>query len=340
MIVRFVASTLLRGFAVIVAAMGTHAAAQDDAHGCRLSPSDRSWAVEALAAWQFVAREKLQIGGRPLPRIILFDERCSYSLLPGAGQRQSWIGRLHGGKVRLPNRQTLSIVPTAYAASDIDTGMGFFVMSLPAIWRAAGHRTPLGLEAFLQGVMIHELTHTYQYEFLSPLLNRLSDRNLLAPDQTDESLQRAFRANASYVADFERERDILFRAAATPDEQQARMLACEALARMRARRGKYFVGANARWAPLDELYLTMEGEGQWAMYSWWTDPRAKGLAPAIVLPQIRSASRSWVQDEGLALFLVIDRLIPSWQRLAFARRSETAGSLLARACGRQDRRLV
>ena len=43
--------------------------------------------------------------------------------------------------------------------------------------------------------------------------------------------------------------------------------------------------------------------------------------------------RSWSQDEGLALFLVLDRLLPDWPALVFGAQSAGAAQLLERAVG-------
>jgi hypothetical protein len=302
--------------------------------GCSLSASDRAFLDGAFAGWAFVAKEKLNLGDVPLPRIFIFDQRCLYMLSPGPNRLRPWQAKLHGGRIRLPDGLSVPAAPVSYAGTARDTGAAFLVMSLPAVWRAAGQSNPLGLEPFLQGVMIHELTHTSQFHFARPALNALRGRYGLAGSVTDESLQEAFKRNAAYVAAFESERDLLLRAAAAPDDRQARTLACEAREKMRSRRSRFFRGANAKWGPLDEIYLTMEGQGQYAMYSWWTDPKGKGAAPAAVMPNITGGGASWVQEESLALFLVIDRLVPGWQRSAFVPRPETATALLARACGR------
>ncbi|HEX8225883.1 MAG TPA: hypothetical protein VF605_18915, partial [Allosphingosinicella sp.] len=46
-----------------------------------------------------------------------------------------------------------------------------------------------------------------------------------------------------------------------PDDAAARRLAGQALASLRARRARFFTGAAAQWAPLDEIFLAMEGRG-------------------------------------------------------------------------------
>ncbi len=92
---------------------------------------------------------------------------------------------------------------------------------------------------------------------------------------------------------------------------------------------RWFTGESAYWADLDEIFLLMEGAGQWATYAWYVDPRGGAVDRETALHELRRAGRYWTQDACLALFLVIDRLLPGWQRLAFARPPVTGTALLS-----------
>ena len=223
------------------------------------------------------------------------------------------------------NRSAIS-----FASAD-QTGGGFFAISLPSVWRAAGVKSDLGLERLMDAVLLHELSHTRQFYFAIPEIGRLTTLHGLSDDLTDDSLQRVFEKNAEYVADYAKERDLLFAAAAAATDAEARRLAGDALAAMRARRAWWFTGADRKWAPLDDLFLTMEGLGQWTAYAWLIDSAGAGLSPDVALPNMRRGGRQWSQDEGLALFLTIDRLVPAWQSLAFAEKPLLAEALLAMA---------
>jgi hypothetical protein len=155
--------------------------------------------------------------------------------------------------------------------------------------------------------------------------------NHLSDDIGDDSLQDAFSKDPKYVAEYERERDLLYEAALASDNAEARRIAKKALAQVRARRSMWFTGKLAYWKEVDEVFLTMEGLGQWTAYAWLTDPEGAHLAPTLALPEVRRKRNRWTQDEGLALFLVIDRLVPGWQSFAFAKQPELAYELLERA---------
>lgn len=315
-------------FLLIGAAAGQ---AEASRQGCAMAAGDAAWVEQALSQWQVVAREKLLIGSSPLPTIVTFDQACAYVSRPAAKGASGWSGTRHEGTVTLPDGKQVPVAPVSFAAPAGKETPGYFVMGLPSVWRAAGVQSGMGLERLMDGVLLHELMHAYQFYFVAPRLAELTARYRLPDDINDDSLQAAFKDNAAYVKEYEAERDLLFAAAAASDDSEARRLAGEALAALRQRRARWFTGENEKWAPLDEIFLTMEGLGQWAIWSWATDPRGGGLGRETALKEVRRGGRWWSQDEGLALFLVVDRLVPGWQKLAFADRPETAEALLARA---------
>ncbi len=183
----------------------------------------------------------------------------------------------------------------------------------------------------MDGVLLHEMTHTRQFYFVNPMMDRLTKQYGLADDTGDDSLQDAYEKNAAYVAGYEAERDLLYAAALAPTDAEAKALAGKALTKILARRAKWFVGDSQKWTAIDDVFLTMEGLGQWTAYAWFTDKNGLNLDPVKVLPEVRRKRNRWTQDEGLAVFLVVDRLVPDWQKFAFAAKPELVEALLDRA---------
>ena len=64
---------------------------------------------------------------------------------------------------------------------------------------------------------------------------------------------------------------------------------------------------------------TMEGLGQFTMYAWMIDPKGGRVLPQTALTGVRRGKKSWSQDEGLALFLVLNNLAKAekWANLMF-----------------------
>lgn len=309
-------------------------AAASASSSCEMEADDRVWIEQALEHWERSERELLKRESGPLPRIYAIDGRCTYVADPLPGQTPQWRGTAHDGKVSLPGGPPQPVGPISFAAPGEGNGAApFFAMSLPSVWREAGVSSGLGVEGLMNGVLLHEIMHVRQFYFANPALAQIISQYRLPDSIDDDSLQAAFKTNPDYVAAWERERDTLYAAAAAADDKEARQLAGEALGMMRARRTRWLSGANEHWAKLDDIFLTMEGLGQWVAYSWYRAPFGMALEADTAQMEVRRKGQWWTQEEGLALFLVIDRLVPDWQNHAFAARPDLAEALLARASG-------
>jgi hypothetical protein len=295
---------------------------------CSVAEDDRKWIQDAFQNWGVASREYLQLTDHPLPHIITFDAHCSYSLAPRAGRAWVWAVRAHDGQIVLPGGSTVPAVPSAFQAAT-NGQESFVLMSLPSIWRAVAPQSEIRLEHFLEGVLFHELVHSYQSVFTPSIsLRALQTRHPFLESLSDDSLQEEFQNDTAYLMAFELERDLFFKAAVAEADNEARALSCHALGKLRDRRARHLSGKRAHWAEVDEISLTMEGLSQWTAYSWLTSGR--GIPPATALAKLRSPS--WSQDEGLAIFLLIDRLVPDWQQRIFAASPAGAQQLLAITC--------
>lgn len=303
---------------------------------CALPTRDSAWIATALEGWQRESRRALHAPAIRVPTLVLFDTLCSYTLLPavprrggasfsGAGHPFTELSAPHGGTIRLPNGESLPASLVSFA-SRMPNGDMFFVMSLPSLWRAKGRSDTLATAVFM-----HEFTHT-QNPALGTRIDALIRRGL--PEEIDDDvIQKRFDSLPEFRRAYERERDLLYEAARAPTRALAVDAARRALAAMDARRATYFRGANALYADAEDVFLSMEGIGQWAAYLWLTDPRGAALSAGDAFPIIRRGGR-WSQDEGLALLLVLSRLAPDAPRAMFGPNAQTVLPLLRRAVGR------
>jgi hypothetical protein len=277
-----------------------------------MSADERAWVENALRASDDVMLRRLHLPPDPRPTIIVFNERCRFESRFGS----DWIGTPHKGKVALPDGTAADAVITSFASRVGMRGLRFFVMALPSVWRTnttINSNDRLGLT----GVFLHEFSHTRQMDVLQGRFEAAAAIYKMPDDFNDDSIQARFKNDPAYVASVAQETDLLYRAAAEPDSAKARDLARQALMLIDARQKRWFVGANARFKPYDDLFLTMEGFGQWSAFAWLSDPRGGALTPAAAQSKMRGSRRWWSQEEGLALFLVIDRLLPGWAQRAF-----------------------
>ena len=301
--------------------------------------SARVWIAKWLDAWSFTSREILKLPDAPAPNFVLFDSACVYTTFaataPGAperdgpgplGQALRWRAAAHGDSLVLPNRGALPVALMSFADSDRQTGP-FFVMAAPSYWRQKGH----GEEPGLTGVFLHEFAHTRQIRGIVHILGPIDSTWAFERELDDDAVQHRFGTDSTYVKAWLEERDLLYLAAAAGSSSEARALATQALAKIRARQARWFTGKDSVFAVLDDTFLSLEGAGQWVAAAWLSHPRGGGMTRAAAVERMRGRGRWWTQDEGLGLFLVLERLLPGWPALVFAEPSMGAIPLLERA---------
>jgi len=304
------------------------------APACEVSPEDRAWIDASLGAWRFSAAE---ITGAATVRpfeAIFFDDDCvltSTNAFSSADVADVvWTATPHTGEVMLPGGQPLPAGVVSFASADDEHA--FFVMSTPSVWRAAGvSNDALGLETMMTAVLLHEGSHIAQSATYGARITALVAANNLSDDFNDDSIQERFGGNAEFAASVERETELLFQVAAASDETVARRLAQEARELIRARRARWFIGADAYLAEAEDLWLTMEGSGQWLGYQWAVHPAGGGAESDVAMANFARRGRWWSQKEGIALAFAVSRLESfDWKREAFGGGAMTLLDMLDR----------
>jgi len=311
-------------FSLIIGALPAQAAD----NSCTLKKPDAAWIKRAADAWQLTVRDSLHITERGgAVSGVFFDSNCVYRGAPDIAKR----GEPHTGLITLPDGKQIPPAVTSFAAPDEKHRGAFMVMALPEIWRAGKVESDLTLETLMVAVYVHEMTHTRQFASISPLIDVVDKRWKLGDDLNDDIVQTRFKDTPEFVTAFDAERTLLFNAAAATTDVEAKSFAREALARITARRTHFFAGDDEKLAELEDIFLTMEGTAQWAAYKWVAHPKGGRFSPEVALRNMRRGGRQWSQDEGLALYLVIDRLVPGWTTRTFTDQPATALTLLAEA---------
>lgn len=212
-------------------------------------------------------------------------------------------------------------------------------MPAPDFWVRAGVRSEeLGLEKMVTGVFLHEFAHTRQISGFQDIIGPIERTWTFPEELSDDVVQERFERDPAYVAAYAAERDVLFQAAAADSLAGACALAAKALAMMRARHDRWFTGEHEVFRTLDDVFLAFEGVAQWTGYAWLIHPEGGEFRPDVTRKGFRRGGRQWSQDEGFALLLVVDRLLPDWPTLAFDQPRPAGGiELLERATERADR---
>lgn len=301
----------------VIFALAASISLSTGAHGaapCRMTSDELNWIDSSLSASDYMMETRMRLVHVPHPTIIVFNERCRFELKEGT---KRWLGESHAGKIRLLHHGSMDAGLIAMEDNDEKTGERYFVIALPSIWRAAKVIGPD--ESGPTPVFLHEFSHARQDVVLDQLF-RAAGAKYKPPEYfNDDSLQDHFKSDPAYVAVYEKEAALLYRAAAEPDDTKARALAKQALELMEARQTRWFTGSDAMWKPYDDLFLSMEGFGQWIAYAWLADPKGGGMTTDAAREKMRGKRRLWSQEEGLGLFLVINRFVPDWPQRAFAK---------------------
>lgn len=320
---------------------GKSVSAQAQASLCGMA-SAAPWIERWLGEWELSSQRILRLPDAPPPEIVFFDSSCVYTTsavtaggapaVDGPALRRSklpWRAVPHSGSITLPDGDQVPVNLMSFASSSDETGP-FFVMAAPSFWAERGHVE----ELLLTGVFLHEFAHTRQVAGLEAIIGPIDAGWPYEEELSDDSVQTYFKDDPAYVEAFLAERDLLYRAAATGSAEEARALAAEALEMMKRRHARWFTGDRKVFATLDEVFLVMEGVGQWTGYAWLSHPEGGGIDREAAIQTMLGRRRWWTQDEGLALFLVLERLLPEWPSLAFNVPSTGAIELLERAAKR------
>jgi hypothetical protein len=300
------------------------------------------WINRWLAAWELTSREILRLPDAPPPTLVFYDSSCVYttsSVSAGGGSpedgpalrgaRLPWQASAHGDTLTLPDSSRVPVQLMSFTNVAPESGP-FFLMAAPSYWAQTGH----GREPGLTAVFLHEFAHTRQIRGMAALLDSIEAGWSFPDELGDDSVQLHFSTDSTYVAEYLLERDLLYRAAAAESTEEARALGTEALAMVKSRHARWFTGDNAVFTALDDTFLSLEGSAQWAGYAWLAHSEGGGLEREAAIEKMLGRRRWWSQDEGLALFLVIDRLLPGWPLLVFREPSAGALELLEQAVRR------
>lgn len=318
------------------------------------SPSEdnAAWMRGTLKQWQQTAVHELRLADVSLPWVIFFDAKCSWNVNASQPELDGLADHMHrgvfayaddslplaayahGGNIGLPEGGAIPPQLILFASTFGADRKPYMVMAMPEIWRMApqhADQPAAELDRLIRSIFVHEMTHTKQSSAFSTRLDEIVTQNGINDDEmNDDIVQHRFAGEQGFSDSVDKERNLLFDAARTADERKAKALAQEAVGMIRKRHKEWLSGANAHLAELEDIFLYMEGTANWAAYRALLD---QGMTPDEALPVLRRGGRYWTQDEGLAIFLAIDRLMPGWQAVAMSDNPGSVLKLLERAAG-------
>lgn len=299
-----------------------------------------------FAAWELVCKEVYKIDTLKPVEFVFFDDRYIYStsvvsiaegeLIDGPElfkKKLDWKRALHNGKITLPDKQVVPVGLMSFASA-LENGNknSFFVMPLPEFWKTAGVQSKeLGLDNLVTGVFLHEFSHTQQMQNFGKKMSEYEQLYKFETAFSDDIIQDYFEKDSAYNAGFRNETALFYAAAINKNKAKLKALTKQAIEKLILRQKKYFTAGKTHFKEIDDFFLTMEGLGQFTMYAWLIHPKGGNIPADIALKGVRRGGRSWSQEEGLALFLILEKLSKPerWCKLMFGNKTESVIKLIA-----------
>jgi hypothetical protein len=314
----------------------TQAPIKTDAPACQMQAADKAWLDRTVTAWRYAATNYGQFTVPANARAIIGSADCVLISDTALFQDKpvEWVAV--DGKGRIPIIEDFAMPLSPVSQAIEVNGNPYFVMSAPSVWQKANvPGGKIGLENLMTAVFIHETAHVLQQKSYYSVMSVVAKRNSLPEDFNDDSIQDRFKANKAYTASMKREIDLLFVAAKAPTNAKARQLARQMLALTTVRRTKYFTGKDAYLRDVEDIFLTLEGSGQWLGYQWLIDPKGGNQTEVDALARFSKDADFWSQNQGLAMFLVVDRLDKgAWKKIAFGNGGRSGIAFLEAVVGR------
>ncbi|MGL5888798.1 MAG: hypothetical protein ACRC3B_02870, partial [Bacteroidia bacterium] len=136
----------------------------------------------------------------------------------------------------------------------------------------------------------------------------------------DNIVQTCFENDSEYVKLFELETNTFYTALDQESDSVFIDQVKRGLALFHKRQEIFFRGKLEELKTADDVFLTMEGAGQFNMYTWLTHPEGGKYDANLTRKGVRRGGKVWSQDEGFALFLILSRLSPAanWSKLLYS----------------------
>jgi hypothetical protein len=273
-----------------------------------------------FGAWELLSKNIYHLKQTAAVDFVFFDEEYIYSTSPKSaqggtsitgpvlmGQRQVWWKKKYQDSIMLPDGRMVEAGLMSFAAAD-KNNHPFFVMPLITIWQQAGVKSEeLGLDNLVTGVFLHEFSHSQQFQNFGIKITEFEKTAQFGIDLSDDIVQDLFKADSAYHYGFRAEVAQLYKAASIKDEKEYREALQLALMMMSNRQTRYFKDKWKDLAKMDDFFLTMEGLGQYSMYAWLIHPKGGNLPKDLVVKGVRRGKKQWSQEEGFALFLLLER---------------------------------
>ena len=298
-----------------------------------------------FAAWKLVSNNIYKIDKVQPVEFVFFDDKYVYSTSTTTIKKGTpvkgcnlmnlsfkWKKTIHHDSITLPDKSRLALRLMSFAAEiPGKKNKSFFVMPLPDYWEKSGTTSKeFGLDNLVTGVFIHEFSHSQQMQNFGKRITLFEKQNNFAVEFSDDIVQDIFLKDSSYLSLYNKEVQIFFQS--IQEKTVDTLMVKDGLRIMTKRQSSYFKEQFLNLKEIDNFFLTMEGLGQYSMYLWLTHPKGGNIKKNIAVQGVRRGGKWWSQDEGFALFLILDKLTKpdSWAKNMFGYKTENIIDLIGK----------
>lgn len=274
---------------------------------------------EWFKAWELVSGDVFKLKENKPSRFVFFDNEYVYTTSPLTGkggkiiegpqlfgEKQTWYKKAHKGTLLLPDGSETKVEMMIFANSTNEkTVKAFFVMPLLSFWekeKIGDHN--IGLDKLTAGVFTHEFSHTQQLSSFDKF-GTYFDNYQKKYDTTnfgDDMMQDIFEKDAAVNVLYNNELKA-FTKATLVDNAERKAATLDALKKFQEKHTFIFNRDKKDLKLIDDIWLTMEGIGQYAMYEYLINPKGANLSKDKAYAAMKT--KSWSQEEGFELFILL-----------------------------------
>ncbi len=274
-----------------------------------------------FAAWELVSKDIYKIEKVRPVEFVFFDDQYVYSTsnvtikngpaVKGCNLinlKLKWRKALHHDSLTLPDKSVVPVSIMSFAAAlHRGRSKSFFIMPLPSFWEQAGVKSKeLGLMHLITGVFIHEFSHSQQMQNFGKTVSAYEHQYEFGTDFSDDIVQHVFGKDSSYLELYKTENNHFYHAVKNGMLNNNELR--QGWTIMKQRQRVYFKDKYQQMDQVENLFLTMEGLGQYSMFLWLIHPAGGNIKRELAIDGVRRGGRWWSQDEGFALFLILEQL--------------------------------
>ena len=287
------------------------------------------WLENWFSAWELMSKEVLELPKSIPPEMFFYDDKYIYTTSEISaplgeafdgpkllGEKLPWKRQLHNDTLVIPNGQHIPIQLMTFAAPSKRKGVeAFFVMAAPIFWKNTGiESNEVSLDKLITGIFLHEFAHTRQMNGIGLKITEIENNHTFKYEVSDDILQDYFSNDSLYVKEYLKEVNVFYSASNSKTKEELYSITKKGIVLLKERQTKYLIPENKILAEMDNIFLSMEGLGQYMIVSWLTNPKGGNYPLDVAIKATRRSGKWWSQDEGLALFLIYNKMTsPNWK---------------------------